>query len=432
MDWNRLLPFGDKQAPVRADAVGPSATFLSLDDPALAELLRFGFESASGQSVTVESALRNPAMFRAVSLISYAIGMLPFQLIDDTTKEKQVDHPLYRLLHREPNNWQTAFDFRSLMQLRALATGNAYALIIRSRQLRTGQDQIVRLVPLNPDWVQPVQNDDWTVSYRYSPPKGPQRILGPDEVFHLRGLSLDGINGLSVVKQARDAIGLAISAELAVGRMFKNGSFVMGGLKHPGKLSDPAFDRLKASLSEKEGAENAGKTLILEEGMDYIPFASTARDSQMIELRKMQVEEIARATGVPRPLLMVDETSWGSGIQALGQFFVQYALNPWFEAWQQAAERSLLSDPEKGQLAIKFNPNALLRGSVKDQGDFFAKALGAGGQPGWMGPIEVRRLNDMPDEPPPGDALFPGSAAMAANTDTKGGDDDPPHDDGKR
>lgn len=406
MDWNRLLPFGstpktENSAP-SVQAYGEGATFYSMNDPRLLEFMRDGLESLSGANVTVESALRNPAMFRAVSLISYAIGMLPVHLIDEESKAKATDHPLYRILHRRPNNWQSAFDFRCLMQLRALVYDRpATALIIRSRQIRTGRDEVVRMIPLHPDRVEAKQRPDWSVVYEYQPSEGGKRTYAPEEIFHLRGLSLDGINGLSLVKQARDAIGLAFSAELAAGRLFKNGAFITGGLKHPGKLSDPAYERLKESLADKEGAENAGKRLILEEGMDYVEFSGSAKDAQMTELRKMQVEEIARVTGVPRPLLMVDETSWGSGIQALGQFFVQYALNPWFEAWQQAAERSLLTEEEAGRLSIKFNPGALLRGSTKDQGDFFAKALGSGGQPGWMSPNEVRRLNDMPDDPNP-------------------------------
>jgi HK97 family phage portal protein len=367
----------------------------SLSDPYLAEFLRCGYEAASGATVTVETAMRNTSLFRAVSLISYAIGMLPLQVIDENTKEKASGHPLYRLLHREPNNWQTAFDFRSLMQLRALVKGNAYALIVRASGSR-GQNIITRLVPLDPDRVTVCQNPDWSITYKYQPAQGVQRTLAPEEVFHLRGLSLDGLNGLSLVKQARDAIGLALSAELAAGRLYKNGAFVGGMLKHPGKLSDAAFERLKASMAEKEGAENAGKTLIGEEGLDFVQFGQNARDAQMTELRKMQVEEIARVTGVPRPLLMVDETSWGSGIEALGRFFVQYALGPWFEAWQQAAERSLLTGAEKDNYSVKFNPGALLRGSTKDQADFFAKALGAGGQPAWMTQNEVRDVLDMP------------------------------------
>ncbi|PLR28141.1 phage portal protein [Caulobacter zeae] len=397
---------------------------LSLSDPLIAEFFRGGYASASGATVNVETALRNPAMFRALSLISYAIGMLPFQVIDETTKEKATGHALYRLLHREPNGWQTAFDFRSLMQLRALVYGDAYALIVRSYQVRSRRSEPVRLIPLNPDWVKPVQADDWSVTYEYSPPKGGRRVFAASEIFHLRGLSLDGFRGLSLVRQAREAIGLAISAELASARLFKNGAFVSGVLEHPGSLSETAYGRLKESLSEKEGADNAWQSMILEEGMKWGAVGSTARDAELAAFRKMQVEEIARVTGVPRPLLMVDETSWGSGVTALGQFFVQYALNPWFEAWQQAAERSMLADAEKDRFSIKFNPNALLRGSVKDQGEFFAKALGAGGAPGWMTQNEVRDLNDLPARDG-GDKLNPGSQAKPASQPQEDADEPP-------
>lgn len=369
----------------------------SLDDPFLLDFMRDGFEASSGISVSPEAAMRNPAFFRAMSLIANSVGMLPVHLMDNETKEKAKTHAVYKLLHRRPNAWQTAFDFRSLMQLRAMTSDRpAVALIVRSRQVRSGKEEVVRLIPLDPKKVEIKQRPDWTVVYEYQPAEGGKRTYAADEIFHLRGLSMDGLNGLNLVRQARDAIGLALSAELAAGRLFKNGSFIGGALKHPGKLSDEAFNRLKASLAEKEGAANAGKNLILEEGMEYAAMAQNAKDAELSGLRKMQVEEIARVTGVPRPLLMVDETSWGSGIQALGQFFVQYALNPWFTAWQQAAERSLLTDDESEKYTVEFNADALLKGSTKDQGDFFAKALGAGGQRPWMTQDEVRGFSNLP------------------------------------
>lgn len=418
---NQAAPSSSRRSAVRAEA----GSFVSLDDPRIRDFVTAGLESLSGQSVTIETALRNPAMFRAVSLISYAIGMLPFQLHDEETKEKATEHPLYRILHREPNNWQTAFDFRTLMQLRALVHGDAYALIVRSRQIRTGREEIVRLIPLHSDRMTVEQQDDWSLAYQYQPAKGAKRTYQAHEIFHLRGISLDGIRGLSLVKQARDALGLALAAELAAGRLYKNGAFIDGYLKATGELSDPAYNRLKESWNERyAGAENAGKTPLLEAGTEYHQVGQTARDAQLTELRKMQVEEVARVTGVPRPLLMVDETSWGSGIQALGQFFVQYALGPWFEAWQQAAERCLLVGAEKDRYAAKFNPAALLRGSIKDQADFFGKALGGPGAKGWMSSNEVRRLNDMPDDPDPEcNRISQGSPPKAANDD--GGDDAP-------
>lgn len=119
---------------------------------------------------------------------------------------------------------------------------------------------------------------------------------------------------------------------------------VGGALKHKGKLSPEAYERLKASMADRESAENAHKWLILEEDMDASPFSQTGKDNQHLETRQHQIEEIGRVFGVPRPLLMVDDTSWGSGIDVLGQFFVRYGLAPWFTAWEQAIHRSVLSD----------------------------------------------------------------------------------------
>lgn len=382
-------------------ASGQHFVALSTDDPRIIEFLRDGLLAASGFTVNVETALKNPAMFRAVSLISNSIGMLPLHLKNQETKQKASEHPLFRVLHRKPNSFQSAFDFRATMQLRALVHKNAYALILRSTSLRNGKKVIKGLIPLDPRRMQVKMRPDWTLDYVYDPLSGPRVRYQASDIFHLRGLSLDGINGFSLVEQAREAIGLALSAELAAGRIFKNGSFIDGIIEADDEMGDEAYRRLKESWSERHsGAENAGSTPILERAK-YKVVGSTARDAQMSELRKLQVEEIARVTGVPRPLLMVDETSWGSGIEALGQFFVAYALGPWFEAWEQSVARCLLDDDEAEIYEAKFNPGALLRGSLKDQADYFAKAMGAGGHQGWMHYDEVRDVMDLPEREPP-------------------------------
>jgi HK97 family phage portal protein len=403
----------------RHSSTSPKAETFDLTDERLADYLFYGGHSAAGEPVTVATAMRNPALFRSFMLISNAIGMLPLQLIDTETKEKAKDHPLYNLLHREPNNWQSAYDFRAYLQLQALATGDGYALIVESTDIRRGGRKISRLIPVDSKTMRPVQNSDWSVSYIYTPKNGVQQTLSGNQVFHLRGPSLDGICGLSLIKQARDAIGLALASERASGRMFKNGTFVGGALTHKGKLSDPAYDRLKASLAEKEGADNAGKNLILEEGMDYKSISTSARDAQLIEIRRMQVEEISRVTGVPRPLLMVDETAWGTGIYALGQFFVAYALNPWFEAWQQAIVRCLLSGDDKDRYVAKFNDGALLRGSLADQAEFFAKALGSGGSAPWMHVDEVRDVMDLPKREDPPNPMVGHNGGPALDSEDK-------------
>ncbi len=385
---------------VRADA----EMFFGFKDARLIEFLRDGGVTASGATVNVTTALRNPTVIRCVSLISFAVGMLPLHLRVSATKEKADDHPLFKILHRKPNPWQTAFEFRSLMQQRALIDGNAYALIVRSR------GNVVQLIPIASSKIAPKQRRDWQIEYTYSGPNG-QATLQPEDVFHLRyGLSEDGISGLSLVRQAAEAIGTALQTDRAAARLFRNGMMVGGSLKHPGKLSPEAYERLKASMEEREGAEMAHKWLITEENMEAKPFSQTATDSQHLEMRRHQIEDIARPFGVPRPLLGIDETSWGSGIDALGQFFVRYGLSPWFESWEQAISRSLLTDDEADKYEAKFNPGALLRGSMQQQAEFFSKGLGSGGHHPFLEVNEVRGWLDLPES----DNLPPMAGAQPA------------------
>lgn len=380
--------------------VGEAAEFHSLNDPSLLEFVRGGGSglTESGLVVTPKAALKNTTVLRCVSLHSFSAGMLPLHLLDKKTSEKADDHPLFRVLHRRPNAWQTAYEFKSLMQQRALGAGgdghrgDAFALIVRSGS------RIVQLVPLATELVTPRQRNDWSLEYVYQRPAGGEIVLPQQDIFHLRcGLSEDGISGLSMVKQAAEAISLAIQTEKAAARLFRNGMLVGGALAHPQKLSPEAYERLKAGMEERfTGGENAHKWMILEEGMKAERFAQTGQESQHLEQRRFQNEEISRPFGVPRPLLNVDDTSWGSGIDVLGQFFVRYGLNPWFEAWQQAIERSLLTEREADLYEAKFNAGALLRGSMKDQAEFFAKGLGAGGHQPFLHQDEVRDWLDLP------------------------------------
>ncbi|GBD48091.1 phage portal protein [Methylopila sp. Yamaguchi] len=395
---------------------GPRADvgqFISLDDERLREFLCLGTMTPSGVSVTTEKAMKVPAVHRSVSLISQTVGMLPLHLIDNGTKEKAKDHPLFPLLHREPNNFQSAFDFRTLLQHWALTEGDGYALVVRRpNDPRT----ILRMIPLNPAHVKPKQNDDWSVGYRYTPSDRGARDFDASEILHIRGMTRDGIRGISLVKQAADAIALAISADLAIGRLFKNGTFSNIYLSAPETMSDEAFERLRNDFDTwYSGADNAGRTPLFEDGVEPKSIGANAKDSQSNETRARQVEEIARIFGVPRPLLMIDETSWGSGIDVLGQFFVRYGLNPWFEAWQQAISRTLLVGDDKEQFAAKFNPGALLRGSMQQQGEFFAKALGAGGHQPWMHWDEVRDALDLPVREKPQNTMMGHNGGPALN-----------------
>ncbi|QIR85016.1 phage portal protein [Paracoccus sp. AK26] len=373
-------------------ALDQGQLFDGISDPYLLQFLRDGGVTQSGASVTPDSALKNTAVFRCVSLISYSIAMLPLHLHRDGQQlEKATDHPLFRVLHRKPNDWQTAFEFRQLMQTWALTEGDAFAAKVRRG------DQVIGLLPMDPRRTVVEQRDDLSVVYKFTPKNGGQRTLPARDVFHLRGFTTDGLRGRSLLKQAAEAIGLALQIERAAARLFRNGMIVGGELRmaQGKKLSQEAYERLKASMEEREGAANAHRWLITEEGMEAHPFSQTAQGSQHHEMRGHQVEEVARVFGVPRPLLMVDDTSWGSGIDVLGQMFVRYGLNPWFEAWEQAIWRCLLSDREQDEYYAKFNAAALLRGSMKDQAEFFAKGLSVNNQQPWLHQDEVRGWMDL-------------------------------------
>ncbi|NGN44977.1 phage portal protein [Mesorhizobium sp. CGMCC 1.15528] len=384
LDLFRSKPEGAPARSPRADW----QTFTGLDDPNLAPFLYGGAETESGTFITPSKALFNTAVFRCVDLISGSIGMLPMYLMRKGANgalEADEEHSLFDVLHSIPNGWQTAYEFRRLMQANALNEGNAYAQIVRSGR------RVVALHPLHPSRVCVEQKDDLSVVYQVTRKDGRQIELPQSEVFHLRDFSTDGIVGLSRTRLAKEAIGLAMQTEKSAARLFKNGTMVGGALTHPGKLGDEEFENLDTSLKDKfSGAENAHKWLILEEGMKAEPFSPSARDSQQIETRNHQIEEIARAFGVPRPLLMMDDTSWGSGIETLGLFFVRYALAPWFVAWEQAVARSLLTREERKTHKADFDERELLRGSIKDQAEYLAKALGAGGSRPWISQNEAR------------------------------------------
>lgn len=369
-------------------------TAMDFDSPVLREFLGMGRTSAAGVIVSEKLALRNSAFFRAVKLISTSIGMLPTHLHrrkPDGTTEKAKDHPLYRVLHKRPNGYQTALEFKAYMQLCALLDGNAYARVVWG--VKAGRPAVLALLPFKRGTITPELTDSGEVRFKYQPASENPQVFAQRDVFHFRHpVTTDGLKGVSLLDVAVETLGLASAAERALAKLLAKGVMAGGAIELPAgqQLDEDAYERLKASLNEDHGgSENAGTYLLLEDGAKANPF-TTAKDSQTDEMRKRQVEETARFTDVPRPLLMMDETSWGSGIRELGLYLVTYCLMGWFVAWEQAVERSCLTEAEQDadELYVKFNDGALLRGSLKEQADFFSKALG--NNAAWMTPNEVR------------------------------------------
>lgn len=354
--------------------------------------------NTSGVAVTERSAMANATFNRAVTLSSSVIGMLPLNLMRkraDGTIEKAEDHPVHRLLRKQPNASQTPLQFKSYMQGRALLRGDAYAYKVPG--VRGPQ----AVWPLDPERVEMKQADDFSLTFEYRPKKGGKRVFQAEEIMHLRGpWSRDGVRGVGLLTMAAEVLGLAQATDEAAARMMRNGAYVGGVLEHPKGLSKEAALNLKLQFEENfAGAANAGRWIVAEEGMKANVLGATGREAEGLAQRKHQAEEISRMTGIPRPLLMFDETSWGSGIEALGLFLVTYHLLPWFVAWEEVVAQSLLTERERDTHYAKFNEGALLRGSLKDQAEFLAKAIGGPGAGGFMTPNEAREKMDMNPEP---------------------------------
>lgn len=393
-DYRRASAGRRSEAPRAASArlAGPIVAYegLSLGDPALLDMMRQGRIGVAGVSVNDRQAFRNSTFFRALWLQSASMGMLPIHLrrrVGDKV-EKATDNPLFNVLHRKPNDFQTASRFKSYMQTCALLDGGAYALKIRSR------GAIRQLIPLERGSCKPRLTDTWGLVFDYQPKKGGSRVLSSDDVFHFGSpLTLDGLNGLSLLDVAADTLGLAVRAQQAASRLLVNGSMARGSIETEQTLGEEAIENLKASLQDDyAGAGAPHDWMILEEGLKAKLFGSSARDADLVNLMKREAEEVSRFTGVPRPLLMFDETSWGSGIEQLGLFFVTYCLMPWFVIWEEAIWTWLLTPQEQLTMYAKYNEGALLRGSLKDQAEFLKAALGP--NVGYMTQNEARETQD--------------------------------------
>lgn len=358
---------------------------MALDSPAFYEFVRQGAASDS-----IEAALENDAVLRACDLVAGSIAMLPLEMKmrDAATGgiEPAIDHPLYGLLRYQPNPWQTAHEFKQLMQGWLLMHGNAYARIVRTL------GRVSALMPVDPRQVS-IETDGGMFPLRYQivTHRSEAMTLEPKDMLHLRGFSIDAEKGVSRIRKAGNIIQTATQQQAAANSIYRNGVIAGVALTHPGQLSAEGAERLRKSFeSGYAGSSNAGKVMVLEEGMtrDFPP--ATAQSAQMVEMRAQLTEAIGRVFGVPRPLMFMDDTSWGSGIEQLAMLFVRFGLAPWFSVWEQGITRALLPTSERGMFYPDFDERELLRGTLKDQGEFLARALGAGGHRPWMTGNEAR------------------------------------------
>lgn len=388
--WNRLMSAFAPAAQPRASfqSAGGGVTVTSSQE--LEEALRSGALTGSGSTVTPNSALRVATVYACVRIIAGAVATLPLHIkrrVDERTREDASDDPLWKVFRRRPNSWQKPAQFRRMMQTHLLLRGNAYALKVK------GVKGVQALVPMHPDRVECKQRDDLSLVYTYTRKNGSRVELQQDDVFHLVGMTLDGVNGVSVITYARETIGLSVAMEDHGATTFRNGARVSGILSHPNKLGPEGQANLRASLEDfRSGGEKEGKVLIAEEGMSYAPIAMTAEDSQWVESRKLSRTEIAMFFGVPPHMLGDTEksTSWGSGIEQQSIGFVTYTLEDHLTTWEEAITSDLVPAATPDVFA-RFNRAALVRGDLKTR--WAAYAIGR--QLKVLSANDVRAFEDM-------------------------------------
>ena len=351
--------------------------------------------STSGKRVNERTAMQMTAVYSCVRILSEAIAGLPLHVYkynETGGKEKAVDHPLYFLLHDEPNPEMTSFVFRETLMTHLLLWGNAYAQIIRN-----GKGEVVSLYPLMPDRMTVNRDTKGQLYYEYQVSnddaptvKGSTVILKPSDVLHIPGLGFDGLVGYSPIAMAKNAIGMAIACEEYGAKFFANGANPSGVLEHPGTLKDPAKvrDSWNAAFG---GSSNSHKVAVLEEGLKYTPISISPNEAQFLETRKFQIDEIARIFRVPPHMVGDLEKSSFSNIEQQSLEFVKYTLDPWVSRWEQAIARSLFSQTEKTTYFIKFNVDGLLRGDYQSR----MQGYSIGRNAGWMSANDIRELENL-------------------------------------
>lgn len=325
-----------------------------------------GAQTLSGIRVGVESALSASPVWAAVRLLADSVASLPlviFKRRADGGKDRAPDHPIYDLLHDAPNPLMTAANFRRVMMVWALLWGNAYA------EIRPGRRGTVdTLWPLHPDGVRIESIPGGKVRYQVRQTDGTDKAYDDEAIFHIPGLSLNGISGMNLMQVARESIGLNIAAKQFSSGFFSRGGRPSGVLTHPGKLTKDGRQNMREEWETiHAGSANAHRVAILQEGVTWAATGMTSEDAQLLGLLEWSAADIARYFNVPLHLLQetAKVTSWGSGIEELNSAFVTYSLLPWLVNWQQTITKDLIVFNQF--FFAEFIVDALLRGKTLER-----------------------------------------------------------------
>ena len=350
---------------------------------------------STGRSVSPGSSIGSTAVWSCVRIISESIATLPLNVYERIDRGRTINrgHALYTLLHDAPNVRQTAVEYREQMLASLLLFGNSYTLIDRWPSGRARY-----LWPLRPDRItvrMRIGSENDAVPelvYQYRKEDGTQLVYSADQILHVRGLSADGMVGLSPITVHREAVALEQAEREFAGRFFGNNARPGGVLKTAGKLSPDAAQRLKATWEgAHRGLDNAHRVAILEEGLEWQAMSMPLSDAQFVEQRRFSLEEIARIFRVPLHLVNDLQRSTFSNIEHQGIEFVTHTIRPWCVRIEQALNTALFFPNERGRIYAEHSLDALLRGDVASR--YAAYAIGR--QWGWYSANDIRERENL-------------------------------------
>lgn len=358
-----------------------------------------GMGTTSGMNVTPENAMLVSAFCACVRVISESCSSLPlflYRRLPGGGKEKATDQPLNRLLHQQPNPWQTAMEFREQMTALYLMYGNSYA------EIRPGANGAVsELWPLHPSRMEVARLEDGSLRYRYREPNGQQTTYSQDQIFHLRWLTTDGVLGMQPAQLARNAVGLSQALETYASSFFKNGAKPGAILESANAIPAEAAERLQTQFERvHKGADRSHKTVVLPQGVTYKEFGGSMESSQVLESRIFMVAEMCRIFRVPPHMIQDLSKSSFSNIETQSTEFVQYCLLPHLRRWESAISRDLIVDDET--YFAEHVVSGLLRGDSAARSAYYV----AMAQLGVLSVNEIRELENMNGIGPDGDQRF--------------------------
>ncbi|MDD5487277.1 MAG: phage portal protein [Dehalococcoidales bacterium] len=348
-----------------------------------------------GEPVTSSVAMKYTAVFACIRVLGETAANVPMLLYrkkDNGEREPRNDLSVYDIFHDKPNDEMSPFNFKEACMASLNLGGNSVC-----ERLVNRKGELVGLYPYQWQQVRIDRHPD-TARLRYTIIGDPSnRELTREEVFHIPGLSLDGVIGLSPIEYASSAIQLGRSYEQFGVNLYKNGANPSGALSAPGTLKDEAFLRLKKQIKEEwTGLKNTGVPLLLEGGTEFKQFTIKPADAQLIENKRFQLEDIARIYRVPMHLIQDLSRSTNNNIEHQSLEFVMYTMLPWFKRWEENIKTQLLTPAErKAGFYIEFKVDGLLRGDAASRASAYAK----GRQWGWLSVNDIRRLENMPPIP---------------------------------